>query len=117
MICIYVDKSELHGLGAFSFKRIPNRSILGEYFGEIIDGNEAEERGDPANKKYSDYVLYVSEVEYIDAKDYNYPLRYINHSLTPNCEIITRKNTAFVLAIRTIQAGEELTIDYGYEVE
>ncbi len=116
MICIYVDKSKLHGLGAFAFNRIPNKSIVGAYFGEVIDREEAIKRDDTSYEKYSEYIVYISDNVFIDAKGYNYPLRFINHSLTPNCDIVISGGGALVKVIATVQKGEELTIDYGFEI-
>jgi uncharacterized protein len=38
--------------------------------------------------------------------------RYINHGCDPNCESTTMNKRIFIEAIRTIQAGEELSYDY-----
>lgn len=55
------------------------------------------------------------------------PFRYLNHSCSPNCELIlvqveyddgTPSDTEiWVEAGRDIQSGEELTIDYGWPAE
>jgi SAM-dependent MidA family methyltransferase len=40
--------------------------------------------------------------------------RYLNHSCKPNCvEVYIGGNSAMVMATRTIEDGEMLTIDYG----
>ncbi|MBI4080023.1 SET domain-containing protein [Candidatus Kaiserbacteria bacterium] len=41
--------------------------------------------------------------------------RYINHSCEPNCEAEIHDGRIYILSTRDIQAGEELTIDYGDE--
>jgi hypothetical protein len=48
----------------------------------------------------------------IDAGVNGNDARYINHGCAPNCESTTLKKRIFIEAIRTIQAGEELSYDY-----
>ena len=43
--------------------------------------------------------------------------RYINHSCDPNCEVHTTSRTIWLVALRDIKAGEELTFNYGYELD
>lgn len=54
------------------------------------------------------------------------PFRFINHSCTPNCQFTWYEpqsetdplpNSVWVEAIRTIEPGEELTIDYSWPAE
>ena len=43
-------------------------------------------------------------------------IKYINHNCNFNCDVIERnENSLSLIAYRNIKAGEELTIDYGYE--
>jgi len=41
--------------------------------------------------------------------------RYINHSCKPNCEAEIVAGRVFLRALRRIEAGEELSYDYGKE--
>lgn len=41
--------------------------------------------------------------------------RFINHSCAPNCEADGPRGRVFILSIKSIKAGEELTYDYGKE--
>jgi len=41
--------------------------------------------------------------------------RYINHSCRPNCEVEIKKGKVLVFSKRNIEAGEELSYDYGKE--
>ena len=43
--------------------------------------------------------------------------RYINHSCDPNCETMVEDRRVFIEALRTIQAGEELSYDYQIQRE
>jgi len=43
------------------------------------------------------------------------PFRFLNHSKTPNCEVSSYDDdTTILTALRDLEDGEELTIDYGY---
>jgi uncharacterized protein len=43
--------------------------------------------------------------------------RYINHSCDPNCTVHLTTRTIWIVAGRDITAGEELTYNYGYELD
>ena len=42
---------------------------------------------------------------------------FINHSCEPNCEAWIEEKKIFLYALRDIEAGEELTFDYGFDIE
>ena len=41
----------------------------------------------------------------------------INHSCNPNCEAWIEGRKIFIHSLRDIQSGEELSFDYGFDVE
>lgn len=88
-----VQESTIHGHGLFSTTLIQENTILG--FCQIR----------PAKKKQSPYVLWceAGPVEVVC------DLKYINHSATPN---VAYYDDFSVVALTTIQAGEELTHNY-----
>jgi hypothetical protein len=43
--------------------------------------------------------------------------RYINHSCAPNCAVDITRRRIWIVAIRVILAGEELSYNYGYGME
>ena len=43
--------------------------------------------------------------------------RYLNHSCDPNCESEIKKGRVWIYATRSIEKGEELTYNYGYELD
>jgi hypothetical protein len=47
--------------------------------------------------------------------DWN-PARFLNHSCAPNCEAQFADGRIWLVAIRDIRAGEELTFNYGYDL-
>ena len=114
---IKVDKSKIHGTGCYATTAIPRGQIVTEYVGELIDYAEAVRRNDKTHRNYSEYILEVKKNLFIDAARFENQARYINHSCEPNCIIKTIKNRAFIVSIRPIAPGEELTYDYMYDIE
>ena len=100
------------GMGLFSKVVIAPGDTVGHYTGIVLTDDEVN------SPPYvdSEYVLWV-------CKDHNIvgegPMashaRYINHHDDPNCQIVTstRWKKARIEAVREIQPGEEIFIDYG----
>ena len=53
----------------------------------------------------------------IDGKVLGNSARYINHSCDPNCEVEITRRSIWIVAIRDILTGEELSYNYGYGME
>jgi SET domain-containing protein len=106
-----VNDSSLHGFGLFSNINHKVGQVITIISGEIINGDECIRREDEGNV----YIFYKDEDEYIDASNHSH-LRYLNHSCNYNCDIDEDENGNLILFAATdINAGDELTIDYGYE--
>ncbi len=118
-----VRDSEIHGRGVYASCEIPKDTPIIEYFGERIDKKESERRAlrlQAQAKKTGDAAVYVFTLSARYDIDGNFPwntARLINHSCNPNCEawIVGRK--IIIHALRDIEIGEELTFDYGFEVD
>lgn len=77
---------------------IEQGALIGEY-----KGAETEENGT--------YVLWVEDGDELSARDGENGLRFLNHARDPNAQF-----EGFQLyALRQIEAGEEITFDYGDE--
>ena len=108
---LIVKNSKVHGLGLFSEIDYREGQIITSIVGEIINSDECIRREDEGNV----YIFYKDEDEYIDASNH-LQLRYLNHSCNYNCDIEEDEDGNLMLfASEDIQAGEELTIDYGYD--
>jgi hypothetical protein len=96
------------GLGLFTNVSIERGTFIIEYIGEVISQEEADRR-------LGRYLFAISAHRVIDGSSRENLARYINHACRPNTEsdIISRRVLFF--AKRRIQAGEELTVDYGPE--
>ena len=112
---IEVKDSPIHGRGLYATALIPKGTRLVDYLGEYIDLATARLRDVPGTADYSPYILYVDEDLFLDALNVDQPGRYANHSCDPNSEVFTEGRVAFIMAIKDIAPGEEITYDYDFE--
>ena len=96
------------GRGMFAEEPIPKGACIIEYTGRPLS---LEEMAKDAGK----YYFWVSDFAMIDGNIKGNRARFINHSCAPNCEADGPEGRIFVMAKRSIKAGEELTFDYGDE--
>lgn len=96
------------GLGLFTEHTIPKGACIIEYVGRELSKEEAE-------TSRSKYLFEISKRRTIDGKPSINTAGYINHSCEPNAETEIHNGRVFVMALRTIKPGEELTYDYGEE--
>ena len=105
--------SAIHGTGIFARGNVPAGTRLLEYVGERVSKEESLRRRKTGNF----FVFIVTEEFDIDgAVNWN-PARFINHSCAPNCEARMEEERIWVYALRDIAAGEELTFNYGYDLQ
>ncbi len=108
-----IRHSSIEGLGAFARRRIRKGDRITEYVGERISQDEADRRYEGGPAEHPRVLLFnVDEQTVIDAGVEGNDARFINHSCEPNCESVVRRKRVWILALREIQAGEELTYDY-----
>jgi uncharacterized protein len=118
-----VRNSEIHGRGVYATRFIAAEEKIIEYVGEIIDKDESGKRGVEQHEKAvktGDAAVYIFNLTKKYDIDGNFPwnvARLINHSCEPNCEAWQTGKRIFIHALRDIGEGEELTFDYGFDVE
>jgi len=91
---VYVADSSIHGKGLFAKTFIPAGTVIG-----VVQGRPTTTDGE--------HVLWINGT---DGFHVQCDLRYINHSDTPNAAYYDNLD---VCALRDIEAGEEITHDYG----
>lgn len=96
------------GLGLFALQNIPKSKFIIEYFGRDLNAGE-----EYISK--SKYLFEINSKRTIDGTIRTNIARYINHSCRPNCEVEIKKGKVLIFSKRNIQAGEELSYDYGKE--
>jgi hypothetical protein len=62
------------------------------------------------------YIFTLNDEQDLDGNVPWNPARFINHSCAPNCEAEKDEDHIWVIATRDIQAGEEITFNYGYDL-
>jgi SET domain-containing protein len=108
-----VRQSTIHGTGGYARKDIPAGTRIIEYVGERISKEESVRRCEADNE----YIFTIDDEGDLDGKVAWNPARFINHSCTPNCEAEWDEGHIFINALRDIKQGEELSFNYGYDME
>ena len=96
------------GLGLYSRMSIEAGEFVIEYTGTKIPTKIADELP-------TKYLFEIDDEWTIDGSSRTNIARYVNHSCAPNCEADVRDGRIYFEAVRDIEAGEELSIDYGEE--
>ena len=109
---VLVGKSRIAGQGLFTLQNIQKDTRVIPYVGERINKAQSAKRLAQGNA----YIFTFSDQYDIDGQVLGNAARYINHSCAPNCEVeITRRNI-WIVSIRDILAGEELSYNHGHGI-
>ncbi|MBV8857977.1 MAG: SET domain-containing protein [Acidobacteria bacterium] len=106
-----VRRSRIHGRGLFALSACPARRKLGELGGEIITEREARRRARAAGESIK--IVEFGDGTALDATRAGGPFGYVNHSCEPNAFMRRYKGHVEFYALRRVEAGEEVTCDYG----
>lgn len=100
------------GRGVFAVRRYPAGAVIGEITGRVVD-----------DACYSSDYTFDLDGESLQLDPYP-PFCYLNHCCDPNCEFDLLEETGiddqpirkslYVIALRDIEADEQLTIDYNW---
>jgi uncharacterized protein len=104
--------SSIHGIGGFARVDIPIGTRVIEYVGEIISKQESLVRCERSNE----YIFAIDDERDLDGNVEWNPARFLNHSCEPNCEAQFVDGHIWLVAIRDVRAGEELTFNYSYDL-
>jgi SET domain-containing protein len=114
-----VRRSATHGRGVFATRTIRKGARILEYQGRRIDADAADARP-PSDPRDIFHTLQfeLDDGTVIDASQGGNAARFINHGCNPNCEAVEHAGgRLYILALRTIRAGEELCYDYQLSYE
>lgn len=110
---VAIRSSPIHGLGGFARTDIPAETAMMKYAGEVISKQESLRRCIAGNQ----FIFALDDEHDLDGNvDWN-PARFLNHSCEPNCGAVFRDQGIWIVSLRAIRAGEEITFDYGYDLE
>ncbi|THV03667.1 SET domain-containing protein, partial [Dendrothele bispora CBS 962.96] len=105
------------GFGLFITETANTNDFIMEYVGELIANPTARSRHDLATHRQRNYLYKLDSTLNIDATYMGNESKYINHDKNPNCvatkKIVDGEPRIGIYAKRRIEAGEELTLDYG----
>lgn len=110
---VEVKSSAIHGRGLFVRADIPAGARVIEYVGEKITKQESLSRCIANNE----YIFALNDTCDLDGNVSWNPARFANHSCAPNCVAELDDERIWIVAIRDLQAGEEITFNYGYDLD
>jgi SET domain-containing protein len=99
--------SSIHRTGCYTTVPIKKKSHVVEYLGDIISIEEADRRY--LGREHT-YLFGLQDGKHVI--DGTNVAAFINHSCDPNCEADEIEGHVWIIALRDITAGEELTYDY-----
>ena len=106
-------RSLIHGCGGFAKVPIATGTRVIEYTGVKIDKQESLRRCELNNE----FIFSLDDEQDLDGSVEWNLARFINHSCTPNCETELDEGRVWIVSLRDIEKGEELSFNYGYDLE
>ncbi|MFZ0479757.1 MAG: SET domain-containing protein-lysine N-methyltransferase [Terriglobales bacterium] len=104
---LVIRKSAIHSYGCYTTKRIRKGTLIVEYVGEPLSYEEADDLYDD----YENTYLFGLDGGKRILDGYGVAA-FVNHSCKPNCETDQIAGKMWIIALRDIEPGEELTYDY-----
>jgi SET domain-containing protein len=108
-----IKRSRIHRFGVFAMQNISKRRRVIEYTGERISRRTISRR---LEGEFT-YIFMLDSYWGIDGAVNGSGAEIINHSCEPNLEAeIVMGRRIYYVSLRAIGAGEELTVDYSFDV-
>jgi len=122
---IVARRSPIHGNGVFASQALPAGITLIEYKGRRITHAEADATYAGSSDSGHTFLFTLNDEYIVDANQQGNAARWINHSCDPNCRALIeehagddrRRDRVLIETLRPIEAGEELTYDYGITLD
>ena len=109
-------KSNIHRHGLSAATDIKKGQRIIQYKGKKVSLHKVE--NDPKYDNDKPIYLFTLSKRYDLDGDFKFnTARLINHSCSPNCEVMDYKKQLWVFAMRDIKKNEELTYDYGFSFD
>jgi uncharacterized protein len=103
---LIVRSSDIHAAGVYTTSDIKAGTLVLEYTGPIVSKERADELYE--DKPFT-YLFGLEDGRIIDGHGM---AAFVNHGCDPNCETDEIDGKVWIIALRDIRAGEELTYDY-----
>jgi SET domain-containing protein len=104
---LVIRKSAIHSFGCYTTKRIRKGTLILEYVGQRLTNEEADDLYDDFENTY----LFGLDGGKAIIDGFGVAA-FVNHSCKPNCETDQIAGKMWIIALRDIEPGEELTYDY-----
>ena len=108
-----IDKN---GRGLYAIKDIKEGTRIIDYVGKIITKKKSDESEKFDNSKPI-YLFNLNNKFDLDCSGFANTARFINHSCSNNCDYEGQGLKLWVVAIKDIKKGQELTCDYGFSYD
>ena len=105
--------SGIDGRGMFARTGICAGDRIIEYTGDRISKEESIRHCSEGNN----YIFYINNEFDLDGSVGSNLARFINHSCAPNAEAQLEDDRIWIIALRNIAPGEEITFNYGYDLD
>jgi len=110
---IEFQTSVIHGTGGYARVPIAADATIIEYVGRKIGKVESNLLCEQENA----WIFCIDDEFDLDGNvDWN-PARFLNHSCSPNAEAQDIDGRIWIVALREIKTGEEITFNYNYDLE
>jgi uncharacterized protein len=106
-----VCPSPINGKGCFATELFPRGRKIAEYTGERISRREVARRVRTRRHRIM-RICALDAYWSLDGARGGNGTHYINHSCQPNAYMRTTRGHLIFMALRDIQPGEEITVDY-----
>lgn len=107
---VAVRRSAIDGFGVFALEPVPRGRKIGEVRGESITIAEARRRAAQLERIM---IVEISTRHAVDLAASTDPMRFTNHSCQPNGQLRIIAGRIEFYALRGIEPGEEITVNYG----
>lgn len=113
MAALEVRRSGVRGRGCFTREPVKRRKKIAAYAGELIRGSRKVQARIREQEAVGDIkVIQIGDDVAIDGAVGGDATAYINHSCAPNAYMRAAGESVVFFALRDIEAGEEITMDY-----
>lgn len=105
--------SGIDGRGMFARTGLRAGDRIIEYTGERISKEESMRLCNEGNN----YIFQINDEFDLDGSVESNLARFINHSCAPNAEAQLEEDRVWIVALRDVAPGEEITFNYGYDLD
>lgn len=109
--CYTIKDSLIEGTGLFATRDISKGAKIIQYVGRRLTKKQSDKLDDTR------YLFELDDKYDLDGNILKNKAGFINHSCDPNCETENIDGEIWIVAIKDIKKGEELSYNYGYDLE